>query len=266
MTLLARETFDIVIPCSDPAIIFLDANRDALAHQRLASRRAHTMGNFYDKEQTRSMAERLGIPVSPAHRLSEADTADSLLARYGLPLVLKPRRTFFAGSDQAREIVEIVESRDELVAVLSTIKDRSRYLAEAFFVGDGVGVSVLANKGSIIQSFQHRRLREERAAPVRYRISETVDPLCYRPVRASVPRWNTPGSACLNSVTTRRAARESLIETNARFWGSMGLPLSLGLDYPNMLYQLLVEGTVPPRSHTRPASEAGTSCSTHSIC
>jgi len=31
-----------------------------------------------------------------------------------------------------------------------------------------------------------------------------------------------------------------LLETNARFWGSSSLPLSLGVDFPRYLYDLLV--------------------------
>ena len=33
-----------------------------------------------------------------------------------------------------------------------------------------------------------------------------------------------------------------LLETNARFWGSSPLPLSLGVDFPRYLYDLLVHG------------------------
>lgn len=36
-----------------------------------------------------------------------------------------------------------------------------------------------------------------------------------------------------------------LLETNARFWGSLPLPLSLGVNFPVYLYDLLVRGIRP---------------------
>ena len=37
-----------------------------------------------------------------------------------------------------------------------------------------------------------------------------------------------------------------LLETNARFWGSSPLPLSLGVDFPRFLYDLLVHHVQHP--------------------
>jgi hypothetical protein len=43
-----------------------------------------------------------------------------------------------------------------------------------------------------------------------------------------------------------QTGRWVLLETNARFWGSMPLPVSLGLDYPNLLYDLVVRDIAKP--------------------
>ncbi len=245
LTVLKRNRYDLVIPCSDPAISFLDSHRDALAHQRLAIPPRAAMAGFYDKEETRAMAERLGVAVTPGRRLSRNDTAENLISDYGLPIVLKPRRTFFAERDQAREIVEILDTRAELEQALSRIDDRSRYLIEAYFEGEGVGVSVLSENGTIIQAFQHRRLREGRAGVSSLRVSETPDPALLEAAE-KISREMRHTGVCMFEFRQNRLTRNwILIETNARFWGSMGLPVAIGVDFPNMLYELMVEGRRP---------------------
>lgn len=245
LDVLTRNRYDLVIPCSDPAISFLDTHRDQLPQHRLAIPPRAAMTAFYDKEETRAMADRLGVPVTPGRRLSPNDTAQSLISDYGLPIVLKPRRTFFAERDQAREIVEILDTRAELEQALSRIDDRSRYLIEAYFEGEGVGVSVLSENGTIIQAFQHRRLREGRAGVSSLRISETPDAaLLEAAVKISRDMQHT--GVCMFEFRQNRATGQwILIETNARFWGSMGLPVAIGVDFPGMLYELMAEGRTP---------------------
>ena len=242
LDVLHRENFDLVIPCSDPAIIFLDSNRSSLEHQRLAIPPESAMAVFYDKQQTHDMCDRLGIPMAKSALLTTKDTVDDLITAYGVPLVLKPRRTFFAGKEQAREIVEIAEDRGQLEKLMATITDPSRYLVEQFFVGDGVGVSVLAQDGKILQAFQHRRLREGRGGASSYRISEQVDP-ALRSACMKVLDYTRHSGVCMFEFRKNPSTgRWILIETNARFWGSMALPLALGLDYPNRLFDMMVNG------------------------
>lgn len=248
---LLRNQYDLVIPCSDPAISFLDSHRDELSHQRLAIPARAAMAGFYDKEETRALAARLGVTVTPGRRLSGNDTAQSLVLEYGLPIVLKPRRTFFAERDQAREIVEILDTVSELEQALSRIDDRSRYLIEAYFEGEGVGVSVLSENGTILQAFQHRRLREGRAGVSSFRISELPDlALLDAAVRISRDMRHT-GVCMFEFRQNRQTGAWILIETNARFWGSMGLPVALGVDFPNMLYELMAGGRRPAQRSYR---------------
>ncbi len=244
--LLRAEAFDIVIPCSDPAIACLDQNRSLLARQRLAIPPASAMDLFYDKEATHTFCEGLGVAMAPWSRLRPADSAESLVASFGLPLVLKPRRTFFADKDQAREVVEIVDDMPSLTALLSRIEDRARYLVEGFFPGEGVGVSVLADKGRVLQAFQHRRLREGKGGPSTFRISERLDPALRAATETMSAATGHTGVCMFEFRHNPDTGRWILIEINARFWGSMALPVSLGLDYPNRLYDLMVNGIATP--------------------
>ncbi len=92
------------------------------------------MDLLFDKVQTRSLCARLGIPITAGEVLRSADTAFDLIARYGLPLVVKPARSYSLDRLDAWGKVFIVETALELERVLAHIPDRERYLVEQYLM------------------------------------------------------------------------------------------------------------------------------------
>src|SRR5919112_4956112 len=88
-----------------------------------------------------------------------------------------PRRSAASGSGSptTKRSAMIVRERGELDAQLRSGAWQG-CVAESFFPGIGVGVSVLARDGRVLFAYQHRRLREssETGASTR-RVSEPVD-------------------------------------------------------------------------------------------
>jgi predicted ATP-grasp superfamily ATP-dependent carboligase len=141
--------------------------------------------------------------------------------------------------------VYIVESETKLQKVLGTIQEPWRYLVEGYFEGEGVGVSVLAENGTFLQPFQHRRLREGWGGSSSYRISAPLDPHLYAACAKICAHTSFTG-VCMFEFRRNPATRKwILLETNARFWRSLPLPLSLGVDFPRYLYDLLVQQRRP---------------------
>lgn len=82
-----------------------------------------------------------------------------LTRRAGLPLVIKPRKSYWEDQLDIVGKVWILDTEEEVERLLEGLPDPSRYLVESYFEGFGVGLSVLADRGKILQAFQHRRLR-----------------------------------------------------------------------------------------------------------
>jgi predicted ATP-grasp superfamily ATP-dependent carboligase len=205
---------------------------------------------FFDKEETHRLCEELGVSHTPAARLAAGDTVDSLISRFGLPVVLKPRRSFWADTGKAREDVMIAVDREQLASALANIGDRTRYLVEGYFSGNGTGVSVLCDNGTVLQAFQHRRLREGWGGCSSYRISEAVHPELRQAVERICQRTAHTGVCMFEFRVNPETGKWILLEINARFWGSMALPLALGLDYPSWLHELMVTGRrVEPQAY-----------------
>jgi predicted ATP-grasp superfamily ATP-dependent carboligase len=246
--LLEQYRFDLIVPCCDDrSILAFDRHRDEFAKYCVAIPASNAMDLLFDKAQTRALCVRLGISITAGAVLGPADTASDLITRYGLPLVVKPARSYSLDRLDAWGKVFVVETAAELDRVLSQIADRERYLVEQYFDGVGKGVSVLAHEGRILNAFQHRRLREGWGGSSSHRMSEPIDPALFHACK-EIANFTALSGVCMFefrfNLDTRRWI---LIETNARFWGSLPLPISLGVDFPRYLYDLLVRQQIHPQ-------------------
>ena len=242
LALMEEHRFDLIVPCCDRAILPLHVHRDEFAGYRVAIPTAEQITLMFDKERTKQLCSELHIPVAEGTRLSAADTAQDLADRFGLPLVIKPRKSYWLDRLDSSGKVWIVDTLLELQEVLGTITEPSRYLVERYFEGVGVGVSVLAQNGRILHAFQHRRLRQGRGGNSSYRVSERVDEAPLRACEKVCAHTGLTGVCMFEFRCNPQTQGWILVETNARFWGSSPLPLSIGVDFPRFLFDLLVHG------------------------
>jgi protein-tyrosine-phosphatase/predicted ATP-grasp superfamily ATP-dependent carboligase len=249
-TLLRAERFDLVIPCTETSLLPLQLHRAALSpFTRLAIPDDRAITILFDKHQTRELAKRLGVPVAAGRLLRADDTADAVLAEFAAPVVVKPRRSYSLGNLGSRGKVELVTEVARLSVLLSTCEPTETVL-EQYFMGRGVGVSVLSSRGRVLQAFEHHRVREVAGAAF-YRHSAPLNPALVAACEAIVAALEYTGVAMFE-FKQATDGEWVLLEVNARPWGSLPLAVALGVDFPYRWYRLLVAGeetrAVPYRS------------------
>jgi protein-tyrosine-phosphatase/predicted ATP-grasp superfamily ATP-dependent carboligase len=231
--LCARIRPDLIVPCDDRSIIPLQLHAAELTHLRIALPGRDAFEAFFDKGNTRALAQACGVPVAPGQVLSAADTVDSLVAAYGLPLYVKPRNSYLLRSLDRRREVLACSDVGTLRGVLATVEAPEEYVVEGHLHGIGIGVSVLARAGEVSQVFQHRRVRERTGGGgSTYRVSERPDPVLERMVRAMVAASRLSGVAMFEFKVDDGVGSAALLEVNARFWGSLPLAMASGVDFP----------------------------------
>ena len=237
---LAENDIRIVIPCCDRAILPLDRHRAQLEHAKLAIPSPKSIETLFDKLKTKDLARSLGIPMADGEQLRSNESASALIERYGLPLVIKPKRSYTFDHLTTWGRVHIAESSEQLEDVLSSIDTPDGYLVEAYFKGGfGCGISVLAAKGQVIQAFGHRRLREGWAGSSSYRISEACRPAMLEAATKICEALNIDG-VCMFEFRCRLDGSWILLEVNCRFWGSLPLPVEMGVDFPRALCEMFL--------------------------
>jgi protein-tyrosine-phosphatase/predicted ATP-grasp superfamily ATP-dependent carboligase len=242
--LLRAERYQMVIPCNETMLLPLQRCRATLSEfVRLAIPDDRAITVLFDKQETREVARQIGVPVAAGRLARPDDTAARLLAEFGAPVVVKPRHSYSLDRLAARGKVQVVGERWQIEHLLSE-SDPSDTVIEEFFDGQGVGVSVLASRGRLLQAFEHHRVREVAGASF-YRCSAPLNPDLVRACEAVTAALEYTGLAMFE-FKQNATGNWILLEVNARPWGSMPLPLALGIDFPYRWYRLLIAGEETP--------------------
>ncbi|MDQ4088490.1 MAG: hypothetical protein M3177_10860, partial [Pseudomonadota bacterium] len=174
--LTEREQIGLIVPTSDASLLMLMAHAAELGPERLSLPNREAAAVFTDKAETRRLAFAHGVPVCPGRPISEDDEAEALVRSFGLPLVLKPRRSWDPATVGGKRSACIVRSVDALQDALAG-RLAHDWIVEGFFAGVGVGLSVLAKEGELLAAIQHRRLQEENeTGPSTRRVAVPLDP------------------------------------------------------------------------------------------
>jgi protein-tyrosine-phosphatase/predicted ATP-grasp superfamily ATP-dependent carboligase len=245
--LLRREHFDLTVPCSDRFLLPLHAHRHHLAGlTRLALPKPEHIEILFDKVRTRQLAASLGIGLAKGLYPEHPVEADQVFAQLGAPVVVKPRRSLDPQFLERQEQVQIVATPEDLRSAI-TDREPGSHFFEAFFPGFGLGVSVLAERGAVLQAFQHHRVHQAaRGGSSAYRVSAPLSPDLHAACEKIVGCLNYTGVAMFEFRRSADSKDWVLLEVNARPWGSMPLPVALGVDFPFAWHQLLTSAARIP--------------------
>lgn len=245
------HAIDLVIPVTDWTLGPLSAERDRFAgicKIALPSQRALEVAS--DKYHTIKLAGSIGIAV-PRTLLVESTAELSGWDNARFPAVVKDRfsvrwvnnKAVFGSVDYAYSAAELKSKTAERLSQAGDV------LVQEFITGVGIGFSCFVIGGKAFLPFQWQRIRE-------------VDPRG----SASSARKSIPLDAALASLSVRliteigfegiamveykitSANRVVLMEVNGRPWGSIGLPVACGIDYPRYLIEWYLQGSQPPKN------------------
>lgn len=249
----ARHRFALVVPTTEASLLWLrhlpgDDPLRALA--MLPSNGALDVA--LSKEQTRALAEQLGLPV-PASRLLARGSQPGDHAPRGFPCVLKPVASKVLVNGQLQTLAPMVVRDPSLrTALLRKWLPHADVQEQQWVPGRGVGVELVFANGHVVAEFIHERLHElplTGGGSTLRRAAEREAQLIDMSVRLlAALDWH--GVAM---VEWRRAGDGTthLMEINPRLWGSLPLTIAAGIDVPAILHRMARGETVAPLAQWR---------------
>lgn len=248
--LVHREKIDIVFPMTEASIQVLNTIRDRLTPgAALACSPSDKMEAVSSKFNLFRLAEQLDVPVPETHYLESQDELSGVTREIGsYPVVVKPSlsrlprdKGFLSGG------VMYAASEDELENLYAT-KEILQYpsMVQERIHGPGTGLFTLFDRDRHLALFSHRRLLEKPPSGGVSVVSESVE-LDEEMVEHSgklLSAVNWQGVAMVEFKRDNRDGRAKLMEINGRFWGTLQLAVSCGIDFP-ALYLDLLQGKKP---------------------
>lgn len=243
-------------------LLLVSRHRSALAEGfRFVVPDAELVENLVEKERFQALADRTGLPVPPARRLSPGEkgsTADDVDLYLRYPIVLKPlTRHHDTWRPLSSAKAFVVESRDALEAVWPELASAGlAVLAQELIPGPESRIesyhAYVDQDGEVVAEFTGRKIRTH---PRDYGYStalETTDRSDVERVgREIVGRLDLRGVAKLDFKRGEDDALH-LLEINPRFslWHHLGA--RAGLNIPELVYCDLTGLPRPPVRRARP--------------
>lgn len=242
---LSQQDLELVIPVTERTLVPILRHRGSLDDSRLAMAPSEALEQVLDKERTIELASSLGIPVPKSLNIGSLNDIEQAEAALGYPMVVKPSRSVGQDSQQRVQLsVSYAHNRTELEARLRHALRFGSVIVQELFRGEGVGIELIADRGTVRFAFQHRRLHEVplTGGGSSLRVSEAIVPelLAASSRLMEALRWH--GVAMVEFKYAPETGSFRLMEINGRFWGSLPLAIAAGANFPVMLHELLTTG------------------------
>jgi predicted ATP-grasp superfamily ATP-dependent carboligase len=245
------QNIALIIPATDWTLFPLSLGRARFQDVcRLALPAHAALERTSDKYRTIELARQAGVPV-PATVLVTSRDQLSALGPFHFPTVVKDRFSVrWQGNRGTVGMTGYVYSPEELQEkVRERLGASGDVLLQEFVGGAGVGFSCFAAGEELYLPFAWRRIREvdPRGSGSSARRSVRLDSEIREFARSLILAAGFEGIAMVEFKRDSRTGQAFLMEINGRPWGSLGLPIACGVDYPNWVADWYLEGKLPPK-------------------
>lgn len=232
---LSRSSYDAILPIGARSVQFIARHIDQVKpHAAIPLPDADTIELCMDKSRMGEFAARHGIAVAKQWQLRTQEDIDRVREEANFPIVIKKRH------ELDRRSVLYVDAPSRLDTALSawnTQKGVAQYapIAQEFVAGQGCGFFALYQNGKLKRAFMHHRVREVPAAGGASCCAESIfeqDILDQGRCLLNALDWH--GVAMVEFKRCDKTGQLYLMEINPKFWGSLDLAISAGVDFPSL--------------------------------
>jgi len=236
---IKRQGHDLLIPTDDLGLTALmECYEDLKDIVEIACPPPSVTRRVLNKAYTLEAAQRCGICVPRTVIVSNSEQLNEQIDGFPFPWVLKPvakerrlKKFKSCSISSVHDITRLFPAPREFDPPM---------LLQEHCAGDGVGVEILLHRGECVAVFQHRRLKElpYTGGVSVTAVSEPPDPTLVQQSTTLLRALEWEGPAMVEFKVNSADGRVTLMEVNGRYWGTISLPITAGIDFPLYDWQL----------------------------
>ena len=249
LSIIDTERADWLLPTSDSALSFVANHYARLSTSiKLACPDADTIRTVLDKNRTIDAAIRCGIAAPRTYTIESLARLREEREILPFPLIAKPVSKEAHASFKLRYYREWPGLEREF---LQDSDFGRKYMLQQYEPGEGFGIEVLMADGCPKILFAHRRLQEypSTGGVSVVASSEHLHPELVEKSVSLLRELGWEGLAMVEYRYDRDSGHATLMEVNGRVWGSIGLSVSAGIDFPFAAWQLAHGQNVAPANY-----------------
>jgi predicted ATP-grasp superfamily ATP-dependent carboligase len=246
---LSRHSYQMLLPMEDETTLLISKFHSEFSRRTYLPIPSFEKLQFaHRKDKILKLAGDKGIPIPKTWYIDDTTQLNDLKNSLPYPVVIKPRKSAGAVG------VSYPKNSDELIKQYLMIHQRFPYPLIQERIpshGNGYGASFLMGEnGEVKASFVHKRLREYPVTGGASTLRESVRQDDVREMAHTLLKaldWF--GVAMVEFKMDPRDGIPKLMEINPRFWGSLSLAITAGVNFPYLLFKMSRGETFKPVEH-----------------
>jgi len=236
---------DVLIPVYEELFLVAKFKDRFTQYVKMALPEYSQILTAHNKDQWEPIASCLQIPVPKTFAIEKFVADPGLIARLPFPLLIKPKQG--GGGWGIKRVASAAEFKDFLAAGSHEGLPWERFLVQEFIEGDTLCVAMVFSHGQLRGKVAYRQIREYPVfggqATCRVSVS---NPIAEDNLQRLLEQLEWHGVCQADFIVDKATQVPYLIDINPRFWGSLAQGIASGVDFPNLIYQIALNGDVAP--------------------
>jgi predicted ATP-grasp superfamily ATP-dependent carboligase len=236
---------DVLIPVFEELFLVSRHSEEFSHHVQMALPRYDQIMIAHNKDKWASIAKSLNISIPKTYSFHEFIDRPELVNYLNFPIIVKPKQGGggwgIAQLDTIDELIKLIHGGVHCELPLE------RFIVQEKIDGEVVCVAMVFSHGQLRGSVAYKVIREFPffGGQATCRISVASE-IAENSLRVLLEKIGWHGVCQADFIVERGTGRSYLIDVNPRFWGSLVQGIASGVNFPDLILKIALNGDVDP--------------------